>query len=299
LLETLLRDVGQSAVPLARLLSLGHLPIQPLLRIGLQVLSHLDHSMKPDLTTTLLSRGLTEASSTEDANIEELIRVGDSAVDPDQLIRLATTSKATTDRVSSNLVILNHTETALRNRILARLDDLTDRLVRRGVENLGEPAFMAWASMLADAQYVNRATQLRAAGYVLPHALRLLNAPVSSVIVSAFPVAYAELRAGNDHPNLWSIFSFIDWDRCKIARRDLVGAFMVASWPPADLLLTAFNAGDAQRILRRVARERGGRRYLAAIEQDLSRFPDETRKRLYRELDTFRGNEVRFADSDT
>jgi hypothetical protein len=142
--------------------------------------------------------------------------------------------------------------------------------------------------MLQDAGRIDPAAQLRASNDALSYALKAPRAPVSPIIVVAFPLVYRELQSEKDTPGWLSAFLFADWDRCKIARRDLVSAFIQSSWPPADLLVAALDTGDTQEVLYRLTREHRGEMYLSAIEQDLSRLPDAQRKAIRREIDTFR-----------
>lgn len=64
---------------------------------------------------------------------------------------------------------------------------------------------------------------------------------------------------------------FIDWDRAKSARRDLVEAFLESAWPPCRLLAAASKAGVEYEVLNRLKGKHRGLEYLkkltAAVEQ--------------------------------
>jgi len=113
----------------------------------------------------------------------------------------------------------------------------------------------------------------------LSFALEERDKPVSSLIVVAFPIVYAVLRAGHEAPSLLS-FLFIDWDRCKTARSDVVRAFLNSVWPPSDLIRAVEPTGDLVRIFKRLLRERNGESFLVALRKDVVRFPARERKRL-------------------
>ena len=74
------------------------------------------------------------------------------------------------------------------------------------------------------------------------------------------------------------IFVFLDWDKCKSARRRLIDAFVHSEWRILDIATAAVRAGDPVRILGRIARERGGEKVLRGLIQDLKQVPDEARK---------------------
>jgi hypothetical protein len=84
--------------------------------------------------------------------------------------------------------------------------------------------------------------------------------PVSALISAAFPVVYFELLRSTgeeDFKRLPALLAlplsiFIDWDRAKSARHELVDAYLYSSWPPADLLLTSITAGIQGETLHRL-----------------------------------------------
>lgn len=110
---------------------------------------------------------------------------------------------------------------------------------------------------------------------------------VSSPIVVAFPVVYQRVREGREPVNFFEVFFFRDWDKCRTLRGQLVEAFVASDWPAGDLLLAAYQAGDAQAVLARLMRERRGEEYLSRIADDLHRFSDKVRQELTHELKTF------------
>jgi hypothetical protein len=110
-----------------------------------------------------------------------------------QIAQLIVSRTASTARVASNLVLIDGAPPALRNEALARIDDLSDRLTQRDGENLGEAAYAAWASMIADAASFDHAVQLEASLPALAFAMRVPHLPVSRLVRVAFPVVYAQL----------------------------------------------------------------------------------------------------------
>jgi len=268
---------------------LGDIPISLSVDTGKKVLPYINPDEQANLMGNLLSRGFVEQSNRFDNDLRQLLSLAHGVVRANQIIMMAIPLNGQIALVSRNLVLLNETAEPLRNDILLLIDELTDRILRRSREFLGEAAVLAWASMLNDSGRLNAKAQLTAASAALNYALWFVNNPASPLIVAAFPIVYSELRTERDTPNLLSFF-FNDWDRCKTVRRELVEAFMSSSWPPADLMLTASKSGDLTRILNRLIRERGGDAYLHAIEHDLDRFPESVGMKLRNELDTFKVN---------
>jgi hypothetical protein len=113
----------------------------------------------------------------------------------------------------------------------------------------------------------------------LSFALARQDLPVSSLIIAAFPVTYAQLlrSTGDDDfrllPALLTLplSFFVDWDRAKHARHDLVDKFLDSRWPPADLALTSIAARIEEKTFRRLARSYRGSDYIAAIDRDSHR----------------------------
>jgi hypothetical protein len=285
--DALLTSLPDSAMSLARFLTWGSPSIERLLPIGLKILPHITGGARAELVMSLLSRSLSAAPSSHDELVGKILDAAAGETDHHQLIILATPPNCAADRISGNIKLLNNLTKRLRDTLLARIDELTDRLVQRLASKLDAVAVVSWASMLADAGQVNSDAQLRAASTALSYALGYRMPLVSPIVIAAFPVVYRELQSGKDTPSLLSFF-FTDWDRCKTARRDVVSAFMSSSWPPADLLLAVVDTGDVQKVLERVLRERDGESYLSAIKEDLNRLPKRIRARFEVELQKLR-----------
>ena len=91
-------------------------------------------------------------------------------------------------------------------------------------------------------------------------------------------------------PNLLKFVPFLDWDRCKAARHELVSAFMSSTWAPGDLALTACRCGDVDKILRRTAKSYGGDFDINRIADDIGRLPDACREMVERSLSAIRSD---------
>lgn len=119
---------------------------------------------------------------------------------------------------------------------------------------------------LIDAVHPKRVAHLKICSAMLPFAMAARQKPVLPLIVCTFPFVYEELRRDSDGFDIIKLFMFVDWDKCKMARKDLVRAFMASSWPPVDLAVTACRSRELSRFFKLLLRERGGDEYLTEIE---------------------------------
>lgn len=289
--EILSSDLSIGAPQAARVLALSDVSADELLRIGEGLLPHLADAERDNLSDLLLSRALSDAAI-GDPRVASLVEAAQGRPAVRELIRWATPDGAAQRRIGENVVILEASSTHVRESIAARVDELSDRLVHLVPANLGQQAYEAWARLIADAPYDD--VRFRGASPALSFALRHPNLPVSALIVASFPMVYAELlrsKEGDDRsiPAFIALplSFFVDWDRAKSARRELVDAYLDSIWPPADLLLIAMEAGIAHETLDRLAHSTRGRNYIDAISKDLSRLSEGARQRAYASLRQF------------
>ncbi|WP_219847062.1 hypothetical protein [Burkholderia multivorans] len=191
---------------------------------------------------------------------------------------------------SRNLLVFNNAPQSARLRVISSIEDVAQLLCNRRVFDLDESAGYACAQLLLDAETVVPHAALSAAGSLLPMLMWQRKAPVSPMIVAAFPIIYRELAKRDDVPDLLRFVPFLDWDRCKAARKELVSAFMSSSWSPGHLAFTACRCSDIARILRRTAKASGGEAYLGRIASDLARVPDDCRKSVEETIASIRSD---------
>jgi hypothetical protein len=263
---------------LIRVASSSDLPIGRLLDVGRAVLPFLAAEHRDKFVSELLGRALAEAD-VEDERVQSLLEDTIGSLLARQLVHLAIPTGAPTQRVAANLVFLSKGSDRVRETAATAIEDLCERLIHRYGENLGEGGYKAWASLLSEAGKRSVETQLRASLPTLPFALAKRDLPVCAVIGVAFPPVYFELLRSTgeeDFKRLPALLAlplsiFIDWDRAKSARHELVDAYLYSSWPPADLLLTSLSAGIQGETLDRLAGTHRGRDYLSAIDRDSHR----------------------------
>jgi hypothetical protein len=216
-----------------------------------------------------------------DQRVPSLLADARMLLSPRQLVHAATATNARSQRVAENVTLLAHGPEKVRQAIVSVVDDLSERLIQRKRENLGELAYQAWAAFISEAGQQSPGAQLRAALPTLSFALARHDLPVSALVVTTFPIVYAELlrsTGDEDFNRLPALIAlplsfFVDWDRAKSARHELVDAYLYSSWPPADLLVVSMQSGIQESTLKRLARTYRGSDYIAAIERDSHRLP--------------------------
>lgn len=123
---------------------------------------------------------------------------------------------------------------------------------------------------------------------LLPVLMSSVKSPASPVIVVTFPAIYEMLKREDSRFNLSKLFFFIDWDKCKIARKNLVQSFLRSKWPPSDLVRVAYFARDMRRILKDLIDEPGGGEYLNRVKLSSDELEVGCRLEVTRELNRLR-----------
>ncbi|MDQ3245289.1 MAG: hypothetical protein M3Q52_00055, partial [Pseudomonadota bacterium] len=182
--------------------------------------------------------------------------------------------------INRNLIVLNSAPKDVRGRLVASIELATKAILGRNVHDLDENGAGAFASLFWDARSVDARGAIRASSHLLPAVMQARRAPVSSLIAATFPFLYRELAQDDPVPELLKFIPFLEWDRCKAARAELIEGFLRTSlWAAGDFALTACRSGDVRKFLRQ-ARDHGGERFVDRISADLSRLPDGCRKQV-------------------
>ncbi|MBV9565639.1 MAG: hypothetical protein JOY90_35080 [Bradyrhizobium sp.] len=279
MMNLLIGDVPSSAQQIARLLEVGQVSSRDVFEIGVQLLPHLNGQENARLITLVAEEAFSHVAF-DDPRVEDVASWCARAIGIVPLIRFAALRSASSKRVGANVRILDLLEDPFRLDVLDHIDDLSERLVSHGLRGAGASAYKAWGRMLEDASRLNRQSFLRAAAPTLAFALRQTSEPASPLVVATFPVIYAQLLRSNDEgPSLPMIVLaplsiFVDWDKAKAGRKDLIAAFMRSIWPPSDLLRAADKAGIAKKVLQRIRRSHDGEKYLGQLQDDVAQMPD-------------------------
>lgn len=206
-------------------------------------------------------------------------------------IRIGLNREVLGEVITANLSAFNRSQAAVRQRVMSAIEELARAIVTRGRVDYPECAVEDAANLLWDSTTLYQEASVRASATLMPFLLRSQREPVSPLIAAAFPAVYKELKKAEDTPDFFKLFIFVDWDRRKIARRELVDAFMQSNWHAADIALAAARADDSSRILRDIAKQKDGARIVADIWHDLPSIPYPWRDQIREALKDMRGSE--------
>lgn len=246
----------------------------------LRLLLVIEGERRVELALKALERCLARKFDGDEVNtICMLLGAVGSGLDGEWVVRCGLRRRVSASICNRNLLAFDRAPDTARKRILTSIDELARILERRYNVDLDAHGATACAHLMLDASIIHPDAVLKASGRILPMLLRSTRKPVSILVAATFPFVYLELAKEDVRPSLLGIMLFVDWDRCKTARRKLVGAFLDSSvWAPGDLALTACRCLDVDRILKRTAKSFGGDAYLERMELDLERLPEDCEK---------------------
>ncbi|WP_265451617.1 hypothetical protein [Enterobacter hormaechei] len=258
-----------------------HLPVDMFIRLIRYVYPRIDSVQQSSLAEYTLKRCLRRRfEGNEGEFLSALLGILGERLDGRWVIKEGTGKGVAADIASRNMVIFENAPVSARLRIVAAVDEIAYVLKDRRVLDLSEEANNACAQLMFDAEMsvTSRRALVDAANTLIPILLNARRQPVSLIIAALFPIVYKELEKSVDVPESVNLFFyFLDWDRCKTARNDLVHAFMTSSWRPGHLALTACRCGEVSRMIKKVARSYEGEDYLIQIRNDLEGLDDDNR----------------------
>ena len=209
--------------------------------------------------------------------IATLLAAAGGEINIDHVMRVALARDVAAQIASHNLVAIDAAP-ALRASLLRNPEVMANAILDRPSLDLSADAIRLAAALLWASEETNRQGFLRACARLLPFVISQTDRPASPLVAAAFPPIYKELRSERLLDILKFVFVFLDWDRCKSARGELVEAFDRSTWRASDIALTAARADDAFAILARVARGRRGSEAIAEIYRDVDLIPSPWRR---------------------
>lgn len=293
ILAMLMSDSGASFGQIDRLVDVMKPDASVTVDAILRLLPHANRDQTRRLAWRALEILLAGGSRPDRAGaIETLLKAIGADLDGGRVVRLGLGRDVPGSIAAANLAAFNGSRSIARGQVVAAVEELARVLVARGRIDYGAQGAADAANLLWDAASKNQRAFVHASSTLLPFLLRARAEPASPLIAAAFPPVYQELRKADDAPDFLRFFLFVDWDKCKVARRDLVDALMRSKWSATDVALAAARAGDAARILRRIAKQDGGDRIIKEMERNLNSIPDPWRKDVQFALRTFRGGSI-------
>ena len=191
---------------------------------------------------------------------------------------------------SRNLVLFDSSAPETRSAFLRDPEVLAEAITARHILDISYQAAEAAGRILWDSAKVNNRGYILASAALLRFVMHERGMSASPIVAAVFPSVYRELQQNSIPDFLTIVFPFMDWDRCKIARRDLAEAFLSSKWLPRDIALAAARAGDPERILRNVARRPGGQAAIASMEKELGSIADPYRAQVRKAIEDAKGD---------
>ena len=219
-----------------------------------------------------------------EAAIDQLLETAGRDVNGAKAIRAGLSVGVPSTLASQNLRLFEKASPGVRAQFVNEPEALVEAIIGRQAIDLSYEAADAAARLLWDANAGSRSAFTRPCARLLPFVLRERRQPASALIAAAFPPVYRELQQERIPDFLSLMFPFLNWDRCKTARRELANAFSSSDWRAADIALAAARAGDTERILRNIAHFDKGPVALAEIARDVQRIPSPWRLEVERAI---------------
>jgi hypothetical protein len=293
LLPELLRIIGHmdeaAAEALAKILENLPLVTSDVLDLLLKVLPNIKGQRAEHLAARGLYAGLgLEIGTSRDTVMQSLLEKAGKDLDAAKAVRAALSTKVPSEIASQNLILFERTRPAVRAQFVKVPQALAESIIARRVLDLSYEAANAAGRLLWDASTENRPGFAQTAAMLLAFAMREHRQPASALIAATFPSVYRELQQESIPDFLAVMYTFLDWDRCKIARRELAAEFSRSEWLATDIALAAARAGDTTRILKRIARSKNGQSVLMAIECDIEQIQLPWRRTIQQTLTELR-----------
>jgi|GEM_PF-720610 len=209
-------------------------------------------------------------------------------LDSVHILNIGAGQKVPADLASSNLVLFDNSQSVVRNKFLRNPMALADTIIGRGTFALSYEGGEAVGHLLWDSAAVDYHGFRRASAKLLSFVTNEKTEAASPIIAAAFPSVYSGLQNESLPDFLSYMFLFMDWDRCKVARRELARAFLSSNWRPRDIALAAARAEDADRILLSIAKQDSGWSAISSIEQEIDTLPEPWKRQVRKAIKNLR-----------
>lgn len=289
-LNLLVRDLGQFASTAARIVVLPSITAVNHVALGLEIYPMLQGDERAILAQSVVSRVLTDVAVQGGDLPEQVIAAVLGDIDLPTMINMVLDTDQDGKQVSRTLVAFDRVASTGRTLIEAHVDLIVQLVASRRDFDLTKDGAIAIARLIQTAAQLDYHTHVKTCSTIFPFAVDALKKPASPIIIATFPTIYDELRKNSDNLRLMEPFIFTDWDKCKIARKNLVRAFVASKWPPVDLAITAFHSRELSKILKRLLKEPRGSGYLAKVEKGAQRLQKVIREPILKAIKKVRGS---------
>jgi hypothetical protein len=279
-----IRGQPGSSELLARIVEGVPLPAEDLLPLVAGILPDLSGRRGSVIAAKCLEEALLRKPDPgQDRLLANLLDRAGAEMDGPRGIRVGLTAVSTAI-MNRNLVALDAAAPVTRKRLLAEPELLANAIMVRRTLDISYQAAEAASRLLWDSASVNKRGYVRAAARLLPYVMEQKGPSASALLVAVFPPVYRELQQERLPDFLAFVFMFLDWDRCKIARKALAEAALHSKWRPRDVAFAAARSGDVERILSTIAKRDGGQSFLTSVRNDIASIPEPSKKQVWRAI---------------
>ena len=281
-------DLSQYASSAARLILLPSVSAKDQIALGLRIYPVLQRAERAILSHAVVRRVLTDEETQSDHSPETVISAVINDLDISAVVATGLDKRRSGKQISHTLVAFDGASSVARSLIFEHALLIVRSVVQRAYFDLTFRGATALGRIIEATAEFDTKTHVEICSMILPLAMATSRTSASQIVVVTFPTVYDELRQGRGSLRIGNFFDFLDWDRCKVARKELVRAYLRSEWPPVDLAITALRSRDLYKILRRLTKEPRGRRYLVQIEESILRLGRRIREPIMKTIEEIR-----------
>ena len=304
-LNLLVRNLRQFASTAARIVVLPSIAAVDHITLGLKIYPVLQGDERAILAQSVVSRVLTDPAVHGGDLPERVIAAVLNDIDFPTMITIGLDTDQDGKQVSRALIAFDRVAPTVRTLIEAHVNLIVQLVASRRDFDLTKSGAMAIARFIQTTAQLDYHTHVKICSTIFPFAVNARQKPASPIIIATFPTIYEGLRKSSDNRRLKKSFRLMepfiltDWDKCKIARKNLVRAFVTSKWPPIDLAVTAFHSRELSKILKRLLKEPRGSTYLAKVEKGARRLEKVIREPILKAIKEVRDSSSSILDLES
>ena len=298
-LDMFMRDVDEYRNAAARMVVLPSLTHGQQVEQGLKLYGHLEPPERGSVGQCIASGVLADFAKKDKKEIETALNIVLPDVDMLKVIDDVFGVQRDGAAVSGLLEEIEEFTAETRSCLERYGDRIVELIAGRDKFDLTASGAVSLARLIERAKSRETNTYIQMCCRVLPFAMSGRHMPASPVVVEAFPTVHCGLEGEREYFGLIHLFMLADWDRARTLRKELVRAYMDSDWPPVDLAVAGLSAQALARILKRVLKEPGGRRFLDKIEVGAKGLKKSVRSRILKKVKEVRKTSAFVFESET
>ena len=298
-LDLFMRDVGEYGNAAARIVVLPSLARGKQVDRGLELYDHLVPPEREMVGQCIAIGVLADGGERNTREIEDALDMVLPDIDALKLVDDAYGVDRDGATVSGLLEKIEEFTAQARSFMERNACRIVESIASRDEFDLTADGAVSLARMIERAKSRGTDTHVQMCCRILPFAMSARDKPASPVIVASFPTVHNGLEGEREFFGLMHLFMLADWDKARTLRREIVRAYMNSDWPPEDLAVAGIKAKALGRILKRVVKEPGGRRFLERVEKGARGLKKDVRSAIMKKVKEVRRTRAFFFESET